>query len=146
MSRDWTSGLFWFAVAICFAIEAFTNLKLGTVRQPGPGFFPFWGSVLLGTLSLTLITRSLRSSERLEPGAIRWPALVVVLSSLMGYLLLLEMLGFAIVTFLFLMLLFRFAHTGWTKSAAWSAIATAFAYLLFRQWLQVQFPRGPFGL
>jgi putative tricarboxylic transport membrane protein len=146
MSRDLTSGLFWFAVAIFFAIEAFTNQNLGTLRQPGPGFFPFWGSIILGSFCLALIIRSLMSSERLEPGAIRWPPLLIVLSSLVGYLLLLEMLGFVFVTFLFLMMLFRFANTEWIKSVAWSAIATVFAYVLFRHWLQVQFPRGPFGL
>lgn len=145
MPRDLTSGLFWLAIAIFVSFESFTNLKLGTVRQPGAGFFPFWSSLLLGTLSLVLLTRLLKSRDPLEPGAIRWPALLLVLSALLAYLIFLETLGFVIVTFLFLLLLFRFGKIGWIKSAALSVIATALAYGLFRQWLQVQLPRGPFS-
>jgi|SRR5918996_4249931 putative tricarboxylic transport membrane protein len=146
MSRDLASGLFWLAVAIFVSLEGFTNLKLGTLHQPGPGFFPFWGGLLLGALSLMLLARSLKSRERLGSGAIRWPALLLVLGALLGYLLFLETLGFVIVTFLFLLLLFRFGKTGWIRSGAWSVIVTTLAYALFKHWLQVQLPRGPFGL
>jgi hypothetical protein len=146
MSRDLTSSLFWLGLAIFVSLESWTALKLGTLRQPGPGFFPFWGAVLLGTLSLILLVRSLRSRERLNFGALRWPALVLVLAALLIYLLFLEALGFVIVTFCFLLLLFRFGETGWIKSAASSVVVTSLAYALFRLWLQVQLPRGWFGI
>jgi putative tricarboxylic transport membrane protein len=146
MSRDLTSSLFWLGLAIFVSLESWTALKLGTLRQPGPGFFPFWGAVLLGTLSLILLVRSLRSRERLNFGALRWPALVLILAALLIYLLFLEALGFVIVTFCFLLLLFRFGETGWIKSAASSVVATSLAYALFRLWLQVQLPRGWFGI
>jgi putative tricarboxylic transport membrane protein len=146
MSRDLASGLFWLAIAIFVSLEGFTRLKLGTLRQPGPGFFPFWSGLLLGTLSLILLARSLKSREQLGFGATQWPALLLVLGALLAYLLFLETLGFVIVTFLFLLLLFRFGKTGWIKSTAGSVIATSLAYALFRLWLQVQLPRGLFGL
>ena len=146
MSRDLASGLFWLAIAIFVSLEGFTRLKLGTLRQPGPGFFPFWSGLLLGTLSLILLARSLKSREQLGFGATQWPALLLVLGALLAYLLFLETLGFVIVTFLFLVLLFRFGKTGWIKSTAGSVIATSLAYALFRLWLKVQLPRGLFGL
>ncbi len=146
MSRDLASGLFWLAIAIFVSLEGFTRLKLGTLRQPGPGFFPFWSGLLLGTLSLILLARSLKSREQLGFGATQWPALLLVLGALLAYLLFLEELGFVIVTFVFLLLLFRFGKTGWIKSTAGSVIATSLAYALFRLWLQVQLPRGLFGL
>ena len=146
MSRDLSGGLFWLTIAIFVCLEAFTNLKLGSLRSPGPGFFPFWGAVILGVFSLILLVRSLRIRERVGPAAIPWPALLLVLGSLLGYLLFLETLGFVTVTFLFLLLLFRFGKTGWIKSGGWAVITTTVAYLLFKFWLQVQLPRGPWGL
>jgi putative tricarboxylic transport membrane protein len=146
MSKDLVSALFWLAIAIFVSLEGFTKLKLGTLRQPGPGFFPFWGAVILGTLSLILLVRSLRSRERLTFGAVRWSALVLVLAALLIYLLFLEALGFVIVTFCFLLLLFRFGEIGWIKSAASSVVATSLAYALFQLWLRVQLPRGWFGI
>jgi putative tricarboxylic transport membrane protein len=146
MSRDLTSALFWLAIAVFVCLEGFTHLKLGNLRSPGPGFFPFWGGLLLGALSLILLVRSLRVRERFGSVAIPWPALLLVLGALLGYLLFLETVGFVTVTFLFLLVLFRFGKTGWIKSGGWAVIATTVAYVLFRFWLQVQLPRGPLGL
>ncbi|HEU4345885.1 MAG TPA: tripartite tricarboxylate transporter TctB family protein [Candidatus Binatia bacterium] len=146
MPRDLTTSLFWLAIAIFASLEGFTNLKLGTLRSPGPGFFPFWGGILLGLFSLVLLARSLRSREEPGFGDIQWRALHVVLGTVLAYLLLLETLGFVTVTFVFLLLLFCFGKTGWIKSGAWSAIATVLIYALFRFWLQVQLPRGLLGL
>jgi putative tricarboxylic transport membrane protein len=146
MSKDLVSSLFWLAIAIFVSFEGFAKLKLGTLRQPGPGFFPFWGAVILGTLSLILLVRSPKSRARLSFGALRWPELLLVLAALLGYLLFLEALGFVVVTFCFLLLLFRFGETGWIKSAASSVVATFAAYALFRLWLQVQLPRSWFGI
>ena len=146
MPRDLVSAFFWLAVAIYVSYEGFTKLKLGTLRQPGPGFFPFWGGLLLGACALILLVRSLKSRERLASGAIPWPALIMVLGALLGYLLFLEMLGFIIVTLLFLLALFCFAEIGWIKHVAWSAIATSLVYALFKLWLKVPLPSGLFGL
>jgi putative tricarboxylic transport membrane protein len=146
MSKDLVSSLFWLAIAIFVSFEGFTKLKLGTLRQPGPGFFPFWGGLLLGALALILLARSLKSRERLAFGAIPWPALVVVLGALLCYLLFLETLGFLIVTVLFLVALFCLAKIGWVKQVAWSVIAASVAYALFKFWLKVQLPAGFFGI
>jgi len=146
MSKDLASALFWLAIAVFVSFEGFTKLKLGTLRQPGPGFFPFWGGLLLGACALILLLRSLKSREWLGSGAIPWPALILVLGALLGYLLFLETLGFVIVTFLFLLALFCFAEIGWIKHVAWSVIATSLVYALFKFWLKVQLPSGLFGI
>ena len=146
MPRDLVSAVFWLAVAIYVSFEGFTRLKLGTLRQPGPGFFPFWGGLLLGACALILLGRSLKSRERLTSGAIPWPALILVLGALLGYLLFLETLGFIIVTSLFLLALFCFAEIGWIKHVGWSVIATSLVYALFKLWLKVPLPSGLFGL
>ena len=144
MPRDLVSGLFWLAVAIFVAGQGLA-LKLGSLSRPGPGFFPFWGGVVLGMLSVVLIARSFRrvaAGRRIRPES--WKPLVVV-GAVLAYLLLLEPLGFVAVTFLFLLLLFRIERRGWAFSAVSAAIGTLASYGLFQVWLKTQLPTGPFG-
>jgi len=145
MPRDLVSGLFWLAVAI-FATVQGLSLKLGSLNRPGPGFFPFWGGVVLGLLSIVLVVSSRRrdaagrsrsQSESSKP--------LVVVGALLGYLLLLETLGFVAITFLFLLLLFRLERLTWTFSAVSAGVGALASYVLFQLWLKTQLPTGPFG-
>jgi putative tricarboxylic transport membrane protein len=145
MNKDLVGSLFWLCVSVFAAVHGFA-LGLGTVQRPGPGFFPFWGGVVLGLLSLPLLIRAFGAAERLSLSGIRWWTLVLVASALLGYLLFLERLGFALVTFVFLFLLFRLERTGWARSAMWSLLATAATWVLFGLWLKTQLPRGPGGI
>jgi len=145
MSRDRVSGLFWLAVAL-FAAAQGLALKLGSLHRPGPGFFPFWGGVVLGLLAIVLVVRSpggnVPGGARLRPDNAR-P--VVAVGAVFGYLLLLEMLGFVAVTFLFLLLLFRLERRSWTFSAASAGAGAVGCYVLFQLWLKTQLPTGPLG-
>src|SRR5262245_56857256 len=144
MSKDLTSELFWLAVAIFFSIEGLTQLKLGTLHQPGPGFFPFWAGVVLGLLSLVLLFNSLKSGERLSLTGLKSSKFLLATGAILAYLLLLETLGFVTITFLFLFLLLRLEYKGWMFSAL-SALAGALAsYAFFLLWLKTQLPTGPF--
>ena len=142
MSRDRVSGLFWLAVATLVGAQGFA-LKLGTLNRPGPGFFPFWGAVVLGALSIVLLVRARRASA-LAFSARSW-TLPVVAGALLGYVLLLETLGFVTVTFLFLLLLFRLVRKGWVVSGLCALVGAGACYALFQLWLKTQLPRGPFG-
>ncbi len=144
MNKELVGSLFWLAISVFAAVQG-SALGLGTVQRPGPGFFPFWGGVVLGFLSLPVLIRALGAAERLSLSGVRWWTLVLVAGALLAYLLFLERLGFALVTFLFLFLLFRLEHTGWARSAMWSLLATAGAWALFGLWLKTQLPRGPLG-
>jgi hypothetical protein len=93
---------------------------------------------------LRLLGRSFRSSVPVGE-SLRWPAPVLVLGALLAYLIFLEVLGFLILTFCFMAVLFRSGAMSWFKSAACSALATSVVYTLFRLWLQVQLPSGLFG-
>ena len=146
MSRDLTSALFWLAFAIFFSIESLTQLKLGTLHQPGPGFFPFWAGVVLGLLSLILLLKSLRNQERLSLSGLKSWKLLLVAGALLAYLLLLETLGFVTITFLFLFLLLRLEYKGWVFSAVSALLGALASYAIFQLWLKTQLPAGPFGI
>src|SRR5215510_8731125 len=117
MSRDLTSALFWLAFAIFFSIESLTQLKLGTLHQPGPGFFPFWAGVVLGLLSLILLLNSLRNQERLSLSGLKSWKLLLEADALFVHPLLLETPQLVTTTFLFLFLLRRQEYKGWVFSA-----------------------------
>ena len=144
MPKDLASALFWLAISIFVSVEGF-SLKLGSLNRPGPGFFPFWGGLVLGFLSLILLVSALKKRGTITLSGIRWPKLLLVAAALLGYLLLLEKLGFVIVTFLFLLLLFRLEDKGWVWSVASSALGAVSCYALFKLWLKTQLPAGPFG-
>jgi hypothetical protein len=146
MPRDLVSGLFWLAVAL-FAAAQGLALGLGSLQRPGSGFFPFWGGVVLGLLSIVLVVRALTGPGAAERVRFRLDSSkpVVAVGAVLGYLLLLETLGFVTVTILLLLLLFRLERRSWAFSAA-SAVAGALAsYALFELWLKTQLPAGPFG-
>src|SRR5262249_20510809 len=67
---------------------------------------------------------------------------VVAAGAVLGYLLLLEVLGFAPTTFLFLLLLFRLERRSWMFSAASAAAGAVGSYVLFQLWLKSQLPPG----
>ena len=144
MPRDLVSGLFWLAVA-GFAIVQGVALQLGTLSRPGPGFFPFWGGVVLGVLALVLLATSLGRPAAIELSGLRSRRLLVVVVALLGYVVLLEPLGFGTVTFLFLLLLFRLERRGWMVSAVAALGGAAASYALFQLWLKTQLPVGPLG-
>jgi hypothetical protein len=144
MTRDLVSALFWLACAIFAVVEGF-RLKLGTLNRPGPGFFPFWAGVVLALLSLALIASALKRPGLDSIAGLRSTKLLVVATALLGYLLLLETLGFVIVTCLFLFLLFRLEQRSWIFSAVSALLGAFAAYGLFQLWLKTQLPVGPFG-
>jgi putative tricarboxylic transport membrane protein len=145
MSRDRVSGFAWLAVAL-FAAAQGLSLALGSLHRPGPGFFPFWGGVVLGLLSILLVVRApardAPGAPRLGPDTAR-P--IVAAGAILGYLLLLEVLGFVAVTFLFLLLLFRLEQRGWAFSVASATAGAVGSYALFQLWLKTQLPTGPLG-
>jgi putative tricarboxylic transport membrane protein len=145
MPRDLTSSLFWLAIAIFFAVDSVMHLRLGTLHQPGPGFFPFWAGVVLALLSLMSLFGSLKKRDMLSLSGFKSPKLLLVTGALLAYLLLLETLGFLIVTFLFLLLLFRLGYRGWGVSAVLALTAAVASFAIFQLWLKTQLPIGPFG-
>ena len=144
MRRDVVSGVFWLVVA-AFAIAQGVSLKLGTLHQPGPGFFPFWGGVVLAVLSGILVVSSPGANIRTALAGVEWPKLLVVLAGTLGYVVLLERVGFGTVTFLFLVLLFRLERKTWRFSATVSLAGALASHALFQLWLKTQLPVGPLG-
>ncbi len=136
-----------FSVFIC--IES-VKLGLGFWHKPGAGFVPFWSGVLIGILALLMLVQNIwfNKTDVTEEAKVKtnWKAIILVLVYYLGYILILDYLGFIIATILFVGIVLKsIEKKGWFLAAG-ASLAMAFAtYYLFKVWLQAELPEGFFG-
>jgi putative tricarboxylic transport membrane protein len=126
------------------------KVPMGSIRQPGPGFLPFWVGVILALLSVALWFQASFRKPAAEPvrflsGEGKWTYVAAAGIALLIYTFLLEPLGFIISTFLLLIFLFRvIGKQKWWLGVTGSILVTFFTHLIFKVALKVQLPRGLF--
>ncbi|HUL32079.1 MAG TPA: tripartite tricarboxylate transporter TctB family protein [Thermodesulfobacteriota bacterium] len=144
---DRASGLFWLIFSVFVSYQSY-ELGMGTLHQPGPGFLFFWIGIVTAILALIVVLMSLKkpSPEAIQErlfGKGHVTKIVLVLLSLFLYALLIERLGFLIVTLLFfIFLLGVIEKKKWLSTVSISLIVTAVSYLVFETGLQSQLPKG----
>jgi putative tricarboxylic transport membrane protein len=127
------------------AIFESTKLPLGTVRNPGQGFFPWWTSAVIVLLALVLLTQALvsrPSTNQQTPGRIaKVTALLLVVSA---YTFLLDFLGYLLCTFLLVLFMLRVTDAQrWPVALSMALLTAVGSYVVFAIWLSVPLPRGP---
>ena len=126
------------------------KVPMGSIRQPGPGFLPFWVGVILALLSMVLwfqarFRKSGADPARFLSGEGKWSYVAAAGIALLIYTFLLEPLGFIGSTLLLLIFLFRvIGKQKWWVGITGSILVTFFTHLIFRVALKVQLPRGLF--
>jgi hypothetical protein len=148
MRQFWTATVL-FVAGIVILLEA-RKLPFGTVATPGPGFFPF---VLAAGFSLTMLALVVQSFRRPDaegaPALMlreRRPQLVAAMVALFGYAFALETAGFVLTTFLLVLVLFRVVEPRqWPVAIGGAAASAVLGHVLFKVWLGVRLPPGPWG-
>lgn len=147
--KDQLSSLFWLGFAVIFCVASI-RLSVGTLRQPGSGFFPFLGGSILVLLSLANFLKNLKgvaSQAESSKSPINWKNIMVTLAILFAFPFLLDLIGFAPTTFLFFVFLLRLIEPQrWAIVLGGSASATILLYFIFQFWLKIKFPIGFFGI
>ena len=146
---DVGSALFLLLFGLAGAGEA-RRLALGTPGRPGPGFFPFSLGIALALIGVALLVRAvwggrIESAYRLRAGERphRWKV-VATLAAMFLYAFVLEVLGFVLATALLVLFLFRAIEPQpWAVALGGSLLTALGAYVLFKRWLGVQLPAGP---
>jgi putative tricarboxylic transport membrane protein len=124
-------------------------MGLGKANHPGPGFFSFFSGLGLGALAVVVLLRNRFSRDTAENAprkAIPWKPFLLTCTCLIGYILVIDTLGFTLTTFLFIGTLLRtVGKRSWALSSSLGLGIALGAYLLFGFLLQSNLPQGPFG-
>jgi len=123
-----------------------TKLPFGTIHSPGPGFFPWWTSILIVLLALVLLVQVLtsRSAAAAGEGFGRIAKVVALLSVLAAYTFLLDPVGYPLCTFFLVLFMLRVTDPQpWAIAVGVAGITAVGSYIVFAMWLSVPLPRGP---
>ncbi len=147
--RDGLAALAMLLVAGAVVHES-AKLPFGAVRNPGPGFVPWWIGVTLGALSVLLGAQALRAKGPAAPAAgaarSRWGQVAGLLVAFALYVAVLVPLGYAISTFLLVLLMLRpLLRRRLAAALGLAVLAAGGSYLLFAVWLKVPLPPGLFA-
>jgi len=153
MKRTWqVACILFLAGAVVMLISSFEypyKDRLG----PGPGFFPFWLSLIVVGLSIALlfqITRGQKApygSESPYPNRQGAGRILIVLVALVGSLAMLDYLGFRISLLLFLLFLpIALGIRQWWVVSLFALAGSFGIFHVFYHWLKVPLPMGFFGL
>ena len=142
-------NLFWLLFSLVTCVESY-RLKLGTINDPGPGFFPFGAGLIMLILSLAALLQSMAGKRKIEKTTpqepFRWWNIVIILVAITAYAFSLEKIGFLINTFLFICLLLKVVEPqSWKTAILGGLITTIAANLVFNVIFQTQIPRGILG-
>lgn len=153
MKADLVSALLFGVLGIAAAIHA-RGFGLGTLAEPGAGFFPFWGGTMVAGCSAMIMLNAavgLRAARVVEkesapPAVPNWPKAVMCVFALLAYAVMLPWIGFALSTFITMLVLSRFdPRTSWKGSVLIAGLGAAAFWLLFVRILGVSFPASPVG-
>jgi hypothetical protein len=150
LRKDLNSSLFWVGASVLIILGSL-RLQFGVPQNPGPGFLPFLVGLLLLILSLALLMRSLRERKEKEPAQARAGVknfkLFGTVAALLLFALIFPYLGFLLTTIPLMIFLSRaIGELKWKTSLAIGVLISFSMYILFKVWLKVQFPPGPWGI
>ena len=143
---DRISGIVVFLLGVAILWQG-RHLTTGSLRSPGPGFFPLLLAAVMIILAFFLIVPGKKKESARESSS--FPSIgrvSIVFIALMVYFFFLESLGFIIVSFFLMAFLFIvMASQKWHLALLQSFIFVGLAYVLFEILLKSQLPRGVMG-
>jgi putative tricarboxylic transport membrane protein len=148
MRQRWAAAVL--LVAGLLGVVEAGKLASGSIATPGPGFFPLCLAGGFSVVAGVLLVASFRE-RNVGPGAPlivagRRGQVVAAIVTLVVYAFVLEPLGFVLATFLLMVVLFRAVEPQrWLVALGGAALCAALSHVVFRMWLGVRLPRGPWG-
>jgi len=145
------SSILWLLFSVIVCIESY-KLNIGTLHNPGPGFYPFSIGLTLILFSLIVLLSSIflqkeeASQEKTgEKSNIKDILLVVI--SLFLYAVVYEHLGFVLSTFLFIIFILKIIERKkWPVAISFAFFTAAISYVVFNLWLNANLPKGILGI
>jgi hypothetical protein len=148
---DAISGLLLVLLGVYGAWKAY-GFGLGTLSQPGAGFFPFIAGVLIAGCAAAVAARAFLPEDAAAraASAIRetanWWKVGACVAALLAYAVALPLIGFALSTFLVMFALSRLdRETTWLGSFLIAGIGSLLFWVMFVRLLTVRFPPPKIG-
>ncbi len=146
------SGLVWLLVGISITAYTLFSLRIGSLREPGPGFFPLVAGIALTCLSsLQLLKTALkkgmekRTLAELWHGS-DWRKVCYITAALVMCFVVFKPAGFLLTTAcLVIFLLAVIGGKTWKYAIGVAVLMSACSYALFYYLLQVELPMGILG-
>jgi putative tricarboxylic transport membrane protein len=153
MKRAWQIMCLAFVAAAILTLIGSFEYPYKDRLGPGPGFFPVWLSLITGGLSLALFCQVTWARKapytpgsplpENRSGTIR---IFIILAALVGSLVFLDLLGFRITLFLFLLFLPpALGMRNWVVISILSVLGSFGVFHVFYYWLKVPLPMGVLG-
>ena len=152
MQRGWQVACVCLLGLFLAALVTSLDYSLRDALGPGPGFFPFWLSVIGAALTVGILVDVTRSAPDAEAATILPRGLAALQSALVIIALvaaaaLLEPLGFRLTMLVFLAVLLVALGARSVVGVSLTALAGSFGvFHVFYYWLKVPLPIGAFGL
>lgn len=122
------------------------KIAIGGLHEPGPGFLPFYGALIMGILMIAnIVTLSLirRPKEPAFSSPKNLRTLIYAFFLTFLAVLFFESLGFLITTLGYMIFLLKVVgRVNWSKTLLVSGFIVVFSYLIFVVFLKVQLPPG----
>lgn len=151
MKADQISGVFWVLFALYFMYGS-NRLGLGSLRQPGSGFFPFVCSSFILLMAIIVLIQSFIRGMGLPTKVsalwkgVSWQRATGIALIMLGYILVLERIGFVLTAFILLLMLLKVVEgQSWKKALVISFLATTASHVIFNILLKTALPRGILG-
>ena len=146
---DQVTGLLLLVLGAGFAGGAL-QYPYWTPTGPGSGFLPLWLGLAMAVLALALLVGATRATEpgpSWLPGRRGLVRLVVVVAATALFVAFMNVVGMALGTVIFLVVLLRFLEGhGWGVTLLVAVGTAAANWLVFSRWLRVPFPAGVLGI
>jgi putative tricarboxylic transport membrane protein len=145
-------GVFWIGVGFAISLLAWTS-GLGSFHEPGQGFVAFVSGIFLCSIGTIMVISEAFSKSQLKSRSdilhafrgIPWTRLTFSIGLILGYLFVLNSLGYILSTFLLMYgMFYDWEKKSWFSSLLFSIVTAGSSYLVFEVWLQCQLPRGIF--
>jgi len=152
LKKDQISSIFLLFVSGVLIISSI-KASLGSFREPGSGLVPFLAAFLFGIFSLLNLILSGRNKGGVKEEPIflfhemNWKNLIMTLGALLAFPLLLNLLGFNLTVFGFMLFLAKAIEPRrWVMAILFALSTTIVCYLLFVYWLKFVVEKGIFGI
>jgi putative tricarboxylic transport membrane protein len=131
----------------CLVVLEASKLEFTSSYGAGSGFFPYWLGITIVILGAVVTLHAWRSPAGADFSAPpTWPAKrLTALALLLGFILILDRIGFVTAFSLLVAFLLRLEGENWRKAASVALAAGIGFYLFFIRLLDVSLPAGPFG-